>query len=238
VPLLGTIFPKTDGSAWEFHVAGVYRSEASTVDQATLFFHYDYLRESLESGVAEGPVGVGVYVLKLKTGASPTRVMADVDLLFENGPQRVQTTTEAEFSRQFVSMLGNVPTLLGSIGGAVLFAIFFAALNTMLMAARERLHAVGVLKALGFTDRAILLGFVAESLALCGAGGAVGVGLAKLVEPAAARALSGQLQAFALDPGVVSLALGLALLVGLVAGVVPGWRLARLSPVAALRAEA
>ena len=59
-----------------------------------------------------------------------------VDGMFENGPQRVQTTTEAEFNRQFITMLGDIPSLLRLVGGAVLFAIFFAVLNTMMLTGR------------------------------------------------------------------------------------------------------
>ena len=238
VPLLGTIYPKADGSAWEFTVAGVYESSKPTIDNKTLFFHWDYLRETLESGDALGPTGVGVYLVKIASGADPTPVMAAIDLMFENGPQRVQTTTEAEFSRQFISMLGNVPALLSGIGGAVLFAIFFAVLNTMLMASRERIRDVGVLKALGFTDGAIFRAYTLESLLLCGLGGLAGIGLAKLAEPGLVRALAGQLPGFAIDGGSIGVGLGLSLAVGLAAGVIPAWRSSRLLPVEALKGDA
>jgi putative ABC transport system permease protein len=216
----------------------VYRATKPTVDDKTLFFQYEYLRETLESQAAIGPVGVGVYLLHVEPGSDPTPVMAAVDRLFENGPQRVQTTTEAEFNRQFISMLGNVPALLSSIGGAVLFAIFFAVLNTMLMAARERIRDVGVLKALGFSDGAVFRAFAAESLLLCGAGGLAGIGLAKLAEPRMVAALAGQFPGFAVDGETLAFGMALALGVGLVAGVVPAWRSARLLPVEALRGEA
>ena len=59
--------------------------------------------------------------------------MRAVDRLFENGPQRVQTTTEAEFQAQFVSMFGNVPFFVGAIGSGVLFAILLACLFSPLI---------------------------------------------------------------------------------------------------------
>src|SRR5690606_23952465 len=98
-------------------------SRSSNVDGQTLFFQHDYLREALEQGAASGPHGVGVFMVNLLPGADHDEVARHIDALFENGPQRVQTTTEAEFQRQFVTMMGGVPTLLGSIGGGVLFAI-------------------------------------------------------------------------------------------------------------------
>ncbi len=67
--------------------------------------------------LAVGPDGVGLYMLRLTAGTDPVAVQQAVDAMFENGPQRVQTTTEAEFNRQFISMLGDVPTLLQLVGG-------------------------------------------------------------------------------------------------------------------------
>lgn len=238
IPLEGTIFPKLDGSAWEFTVEAIYAVDTPSLDQKTLFFHFDYLRESLEQGAAAGPEGVGVYLVALADGAESTRVMADIDTLFENGPQRVQTTTEAEFQRQFVTMLGNVPRLLGVIGGAVLFAIFFAVLNTMLLAGRERTRDAGVMKALGFGDRTMLILLVLESVLVCGAGGLLGAGGAWLIEGALQRATAGYMPGLTISGQVVLLGLSLALGVGVLAGLLPGWRLSLLRPVVALRTDA
>ncbi len=235
VPISGTIFQRTDGRPWEFTVAAIYRSSSPAVDNQTLWFQFDYLRESLEQGGATGPLGVGVYMLRMAPGTDPVAVQQAVDAMFENGPQRVQTTTEAEFNRQFISMLGDVPTLLQLIGGAVLFAIFFAVLNTMLMAGRERTRDLGVMKALGFTDRATGMLLVAESLLLCGLGAGVGIGVGLLAEAPFAVATASFLPGFGFDEGTLLLGAAIAVGVGLVTGVLPGRRAARLTAIAALR---
>jgi putative ABC transport system permease protein len=160
-----------------------------------------------------------------------------VDELFENGPQRVQTTTEAEFSRQFVSMLGNIPTFVASIGGGVFFAILLAALNTMLMAARERTRAIGILKSMGFPDRTVFRVLLLESLLLCGLGGAAGVGLGMGLEPVLASAFGSFLPGFEIRTATAVAGLAVSLLVGVAAGVLPAWRASRLDPVEALRAD-
>jgi len=118
-------------------VAGIYRSTKASVDNATVFFHHDFVDKAIESGEATGPRGVGIFVIQTRPGADQTAIMSAVDGMFEGGPQRVQTTTEAEFQAQFVSMVGNIPLFVSSIGGGVLAAILLAVLNTMLMAARE-----------------------------------------------------------------------------------------------------
>ncbi len=238
VPITGKLFPRTDGAAWDFTVKGIYRSKTTTIDQQTMYFHFDYLREALEQGLAPGEPEVGVYMLKLAPGTDPTAVMAAVDLLFENGPQRVQTTTEAEFNRQFITMMGNIPLMLNSIGGAVLFAVFFAVLNTMLMAGRQRTRDIGVMKALGFTDAAVFRGLLAESLVLCVTGGLLGIGLATAAAGALQPVVSQMLPGFEIGASTMLTGMGISVAVGIIAGAAPGWYASRLAPVAALREAA
>lgn len=237
VPLIGRVFRRVDGQEWRFTVKAIYDSKTPVVDNNTLFFHFEFLKEALDTGIASGPPGAGVYMVKIHDDADPTQVMAAIDMLFENGPQRVQATTEAEFNRQFVTMLGNVPTLLGSIGGAVLFAIFFAALNTMLMAGRERIRSNGILKAMGFSDGFIFRALLYESLLLCAVGGLVGVVLVKAFEKPFAQSLGTTIGGFRVESTTMLLGLVLALGIGLAAGLVPALLARRLRPVEALRAD-
>jgi putative ABC transport system permease protein len=235
VPITGTIFSRTDGKPWEFTIAGTYRSTKPSIDQQTLYFHFDYLDESLQDGGAVGPRGVGVYMLRLAPGADAVTVMQGVDALFENGPQRVQTTTEGEFSRQFISMLGDVPTLLQLIGSAVLFAIFFAVLNTMLMSGREKTREVGMLKALGFRDGTVGAMLVGESLLICGLGALLGIAITKALDAPFQRAMGAQLPGFAFDTSTLLFGTGISLALGLLAGVAPAVRATRLTAIQALR---
>jgi len=236
IPLLGQIFARDGNEAWQFEVEAIYRSTKPTFDQVTLYFHYDYLRETIEAGQCSGPNGVGVYVVKVADGHEVTQVMGDIDTLFENGPQRVQATTEGEFQRQFISMLGNVPALLTMIGGAVLFAIFFAVLNTMMMAARERVRSIGIMKALGFGNGPIVATLVVEGLMVCGLGGLLAILFVFAIQESIARFLVGMgVPGFGVDGGTVGLGMGIAVAVGLVSGLLPGLGASKLQPVAALR---
>jgi putative ABC transport system permease protein len=238
IPIIGGLYTRTDGRPWEFQVAAIYESTSPNVDERTLWFHYEYLDRSLVDGAAEGPDGVGVYVITRAREADPTAVMAAIDGLFENGPQRVQTTTEAEFQRQFVSMLGSVPTLLGSIGGGVLFAILLATLNTMLMAGRERTRSMGILKALGFRDQTLFALLMGESMLLCVAGGVGGIGIALLTAGGMRSFFAGfGVPGYSIETGTVVLGLALAVGVGALAGFLPALIAARLRVVGALAAE-
>jgi len=220
VPLIGALFQKADGSAWEFQVAAIYRPARATVDDRTFFFHWDYFEKTMEAAMGETP-NVGVFVIELAPGAAAPTVMASVDALFENGPQRVQTTTEAEFNRQFVSMIGNLPRLISFIGGGVLFAILLACVNTMMMQAREQLREIGVMKALGFSDGAAAFFLLSQSLLLVGTGGALGIGLAVLTQRGIAGFLNRFFPGYAILPQTLLAAVAVTLILGLLAGAVP-----------------
>ena len=100
VPINGTIFTRLDGSPWEFEVNAIYESSSPAFDEQQMFFQFAYIEESLEQGGATGPEGSGLYMLKLADGVDPISVQRAVDEMFTNGPQRVQTTTEANFQHQ------------------------------------------------------------------------------------------------------------------------------------------
>jgi putative ABC transport system permease protein len=235
VPINGTIFTRLDGSPWEFEVNAIYESSSPAFDEQQMFFQFAYIEESLEQGGATGPDGCGLFMLKLGDGVDPISVQRAVDDMFENGPQRVQTTTEAEFNRQFISMLGDVPQLLSLIGGAVLFAIFFAVLNTMLLTGRERTRDLGVMKALGFGNGVAAGLLIGESLLLCATGAGLAVAVALGLEQTIAESTAAFIPGFALDGATLTFGAGVALAVGLVSGALPGLRAARMDATTALQ---
>ena len=235
VPIIGALYPRNDGRAWEFDVVGIYRSTSPNVDENTLFFHFDHFEEVLDAGEASGDPAVGVYVVRVAPGMEPVEVMRNIDAMFENGPQRVQATPEKEFQAQFVSMVGSVPTFLSGIGAVVLFAIVLAVINTMLMASREQTRDVGVVKALGFTDASVFRLMLSQSLLLCLLGGGTGIALALGTAPAMQKMLGMFLPGYGVDFSTVVMAFTLSVVIGLVAGIAPAHQASRLVCVEALR---
>ena len=76
---------------------------------------------------------------------------------------------------------------------------------------------------------------IGESLLLCALGAALGAGLGVALEPAFQATVSAMMPGFGFDKDTLLLGTGLALAIGLVSGVVPGIRAARLTTVAALK---
>jgi putative ABC transport system permease protein len=134
---------------------------------------------------------------------------------------------------------------LGLFGSLALTVASLGIINTLVMAILERRREIGVLKALGATDRDVRSLFFAEAGAMGLVGGIAGVGLGWLIGAALTWGTTIYLRRQDL-PGVkISyvpwwLALGaiaFALVVSLLAGLYPAGRAARLNPVEALRYE-
>lgn len=242
IPILSNIYTVEKGKAWEFTLRATYHSRKPNIDNKTMFFHWDYLKEMRKAlraqGFEAGGQDVGVWMTKVKDGYDPEAVITAIDALFEAGPQRTRTQTEAAFQAQFASMLGNVPTFLGWIGGAVLFAIFFSVMNTAGMAGRERSRDAGILKALGFKDRLAGGMLLLESMAVVGVGGVTGAVLAWAAAPSFRDQFAQFLPNYFVGTPTLLLGIGIALFIGLAGGFFPAARLTRLRTVAVLRQEA
>ncbi len=236
IPLNCTIFQKSDGSAWDFVILGIFTKKKANVDENTLFFRFDYLQDTMEASDPDFPIGAGTYFVEAKPGSS-AQVIQGIDTLFTNGPQRTKTTTEAAFQQSFVSMLGNLPLFLGTIGGAVVFAVFFSVVNAMMISGRQRIRESGILKALGFRDGVIGTLIVFESLLITLLGGLVGIALAFGSGKGIQKNLQNFFPNFVVEPKTMILGLSIAAIMGVIAGITPMLNLMRLRPTDALRSE-
>src|SRR5438105_4401712 len=150
-----------------------------------------------------------------------------VAAMFENSPDETKTQTEKDFNISFVKQIGDI----GLIVRWILFAVFFTLLlvvgNTMAQSVRERIPELAVLKTLGFSDRSVLGFVLAEALALCLAGGLVGLALASLAGAMVEKGTGGQFQLH-LDGSVWLLGVLAIVLMSVAVGLLPGLRAGRL----------
>jgi putative ABC transport system permease protein len=227
VPLVGSIFP----GDYDLTVAAIYRvREGASIDEATLFFHWDYMNE-----VAGKPSRVSTYTLGLDDESRIGDVSALIDATFANSSTRTKTFTERAFNAQFVSMWGPVPLLLSWIGAAVLFACFMITLNTMLLLARERFREIGILKAIGFGEGAVAALGLIESVALCLLGAVIGAGVSMAMYGTKVLSLESFLPGFSVSARTAGEAIGVGLLLGLASGLATAVWVRRLSVLEAMR---
>jgi putative ABC transport system permease protein len=137
---------------------------------------------------------------------------------------------------QILQIVHKVTAILGGIGlfitGLSLFVGGIGIMNIMFVSVAERTREIGIRKAIGAKRRTILLQFLVEAATICLIGGAIGLGIAWPL-----TLIMHQYMPAAMSPMIVSLALLVSLVTGVLSGFVPAWRAARMDPVDALRNE-
>jgi ABC-type lipoprotein export system ATPase subunit/ABC-type lipoprotein release transport system permease subunit len=143
-------------------------------------------------------------------------------------------------------VLAILQALLGSVGALSLLVATLGVANTMMMAIYERTREIGVLKAVGATNREVRRLFTADAVLLGLIGGVVGVILGTLLGRLvdwighlylASEGVTGIGQMSIVPPWLAIGALIFAGLIGVLGGLYPASRAARLDPVAALKHE-
>ena len=119
-----------------------------------------------------------------------------------------------------------VPSIALLVGAIVI-------MNIMLVSVTERTKEIGIRKSLGARQIDILKQFLVEAITLSAIGGAVGVLIAWII----GRVLTAVFFPTYLSVIAVVFAVGVSAIVGVMAGVFPAWKAARLDPIEALRAE-
>ncbi len=226
IPIQGAIFPGT----WEFNIRGIYRGKRREDDTTQFWFRWDYFdeRKAFQKGF------VGWYVVRIANPDDAVRVVRAIDQEFANSPWETKSDTEKAFAASWVKQMGNIQFLILTIGGVVFFTLLLVTGNTMAISVRERVRELAVLKAVGFSDRFVLILVMTETLVVATLGGGIGMALAKLFT-LRGDPTRGLLPFFYLPPDAIVLGFALALAVGLVSGLLPAVSAMRLRVVDALR---
>ncbi|HLO63986.1 MAG TPA: ABC transporter permease [Azonexus sp.] len=167
-----------------------------------------------------------------------SKVVADAArerMISRHGHEDFTIVTQEEMLATLSNILNVLTMAVGALGGISLLVGGVGIVTIMTIAVSERTGEIGLLVALGAPRRTILLLFLGEAIALSAIGGLLGLligfGLAQLI-----HLLLPDLPVHT-PLTFVLLAEGLAVAIGLLAGVLPARRAARLDPVEALRAE-
>jgi putative ABC transport system permease protein len=234
IPLRGTIFPGT----WSFTLRAIYDGADRTTDTTTMYFHWDYLNESVRKVYPRRADQTGVFIVSLTDPQRAAEVSNAIDATFRNSLAETLTETEKAFQLSFVSMTEAILAAIEAVSYVVILIIMAVMANTMAMTARERGAEYATLKALGFGNGFVALLIFAESVGIALAGGALGVALTFPVAHGFAEAMGKFFPIFFVSDDTIAMQLGAATLVGVVAALFPAWRSARVRIVDGLRAVA
>lgn len=152
-----------------------------------------------------------------------------------HGRDDITIVTQQQMIEVLGSVLGVLTFAVGALGSISLLVGGVGILTIMTIAVSERTSEIGLLRALGASREQILYVFLGEATMLAALGGAAGLVLGASIARLLAVFVDGLPVStpwwFAL------LAEGIAIATGLIAGVAPAMRAARMEPVEALRAE-
>jgi putative ABC transport system permease protein len=215
-----------------FKIVGLFES-AGGAFESEVWGDYDTFSAIFQRGG-----GSNSLVLRMKDPAA----IPELDRFIRAQPQmQLQALSERQYYEEQAGPLARVLRGLASFVAIVMgIGAVFGAINTMYAIVAARTREIGTLRALGFRRRSILAAFLIESVILALAGGVIGCLLAFPMNGFSTG--TGQTQSFSeiafnfrITPGIVVIGLVFAMLMGLVGGLLPALRGARLPITSALR---
>lgn len=214
-------------------VAGIVRSSVPVEDNL-IFTHLDFLQR------ARGKNGVGTVTMlevQLSKDVDPDAVAGQIDAGFKGGPIATTTRSKGVFQRDTLSDLAELIELAHWLGYACVGLVLALVATTTVMAVQDRIKEHAVLQTLGVRPMRILRLVIAESTIQSMVGGLVGVTAGTLLLFFGQFAIGAEGVTIAFEPSLPVAVAGLAVsfVVGIVAGIVPGWQASQAEIVSALR---
>jgi putative ABC transport system permease protein len=228
-----------------FRVAGVLPRKGQTS-----FFNFDEIAFIPYTTAQEYIFGIKYFhrfILQASSQEAIPETVRDVEATLRashdiTDPEKddFHAETPADLAARLGVITGALTAFLASVVGISLLVGGVGIMNIMLVSVTERTREVGLRKAVGATNRDILRQFLFEAVILTALGGVIGILLGGLLSFIAALVLSRTVAtswAFSFPFSAALLGFGVSALVGLVFGLYPARRAAKLDPVEALRYE-
>jgi putative ABC transport system permease protein len=232
VPIRGTIFPGN----WQFTIRALFDGKDETTVTRQFYFQFSYINEYLLKRFPKRADQIGIFNIEVTDPGRIADIGKAIDAEFKNSLAETLTETEKSFQLGFIAQSEAIVVAIRVVSFVVILIIMAVVANTMAMTARERLAEYATLKALGFSP-----GFVAglvfgEALMLALIGAGIGILLTFPVAQGFAASPAGAVFAvFKVSQDTVLMQLASALVVGVIASLVPGWRSANIKIVDGLR---
>lgn len=152
-------------------------------------------------------------------------------------------TTMSSILASIQMVLGIIQTVLVAIASIALVVASIGIMNTMLTSVMERTREIGIMKAIGATNKDIMVTFIMEGMLLSVTGGLIGILLGIFGSKGVTAVLGniGPSGSANLEPVIslfaVVLAVGVSMVVGVFSSLYPAWKAAKMSPIEAVRYE-
>ena len=215
-----------------FRIVGLFESEGAAFE-SEIWGDYDTFSAIFQRGG-----GSNSLVLRMKDPAT----IPELDRFVRAQPQmQLQALSERKYYEEQAGQLSRALSALANFVAVVMgVGAVFGAINTMYAIVSARTREIGTLRALGFSRRSILTSFLIESVILAFIGGAIGCLLAFPMNGFSTG--TGQTQSFSeiafnfrITPGIVLVGMAFAVVMGILGGLLPAMRGARMPITSALR---
>lgn len=214
-------------------IVGVFHSTVAAEDNY-IYTHLDFLQR------ARGKVAVGTVTqleVQLASAADPDRLASEIDAQFKSGPVATSTRSKGVFQRDTLADLAELIGLAHWLGYACVGLVLALVATTAVMAVQDRIKEHAVLQTLGLRPGRIFRLVLAESVLQSALGGFIGVGSGMLLLAWGGFSIGAEGVTIAFQPSFDLAMVGMlvCVIVGMAAGLVPGWQAARTNIVTALR---
>ena len=221
-------------SGHRFQVVGVLADAGTTVGFDLNDIVYVPVKQAMQ---IYNVLGVQEVDVRYREDRPVSEVEGDITrlLMARHGREDFTITTQDQMLNTMRVILSAITSAVAALGGISLVVGGVGIFTIMTISVQERIFEIGLLRSLGARRREVRRLFLAEALALGAAGGLLGLVLGQC----AAWTLAALFPVIPVSISVMytAAALMIAVLIGILAGVAPAVRAARMNPVLALRAE-
>jgi putative ABC transport system permease protein len=210
----------------KYEVVGIWKRFGSPEDDASMTMDYEGAQDLL--GMQDE---VTIIMIKPYDIEDAPRIAKQINQDYDD----IIAFTAKDAQREASELIGQINIMIYSIGGIAALIAAIVIMNVMFMSVRERTNEIGTMKAVGATDKQILLEIMGEAVTISVIGGFFGI----LLSFGAVVALNSALSGFTamITPRLAIGAISFATVLGIVGGVLPARTAAKIDPIAALRYE-
>lgn len=232
IPISSNIYSQANGRrSWDMKISGIFTGAKPTDPTTALYFHYDYMNETITFGRDQ----IGTITVVTASPDLNDQVAKAIDANFANSPYETSTVDEKTFSRAFLKQAGDLNFIVTMVVSAAFAAILMIVSTTLVSAMRERTKEIGVMKTLGFSSPRVLRMVLGEAVLLSSLGAVMGLGASAFILQGLSKSPVGSsFGDLSMSPAVALAGLALAVSLGLVTGAVPAVSALRMSIIEAL----
>jgi len=228
----------------KFFVNGIFSKQGmggiSINDDLVLLTSRDFQKATGESNIYSAIVTV-YNVNEVESIASEIERVINEN---HGGEDFASATSMSSILDSIQSIMGILQTVLIAIASIALVVASIGIMNTMLTSVMERTREIGIMKAIGATNKDIMSIFIIEGLLLSIVGGVSGIIIGIFGSRVVAALLSNMGPGgggIPLEPVItfmaIALGLSVSMIVGILSSLYPAWKAARMSPIEAVRYE-